>query len=93
MSPVALSLAAQICLLIWRIVFQSPISCAFQVFELAGAQRPQEGDKAKPAKKERRRYQPCECSHDFRTPASRVAFSVTRIDDVDITMAAISGVT
>ncbi len=87
------TIAAQLCSLIRRIVFQRAIGCAFQVFELAGAQRPQEGDKAKPAKKERRRYQPCECSHDFRTPASRVAFSVTRIDDVDITMAAISGVT
>src|SRR6476660_9519170 len=76
-----------------RIILQCPISGAFQIIELAGAERPEKGEKADRAEQECRRHEPGKRGHDFRTPASRAALSVTRIDEVDITMAAISGVT
>lgn len=75
------------------IVLERPIGRALEILELARTERPQKGEQSKAPKKKRSRDEPGERRHDFRIPASRVAFSVTRIDDVDITMAAISGVT
>jgi len=76
-----------------RLVLQRPIGRAFQILELAGPQGPEEGHKPKSAKQKRRRDEPGQSRHGFRTKASRMAFAVTRIEDVAITTAAISGVT
>ena len=76
-----------------RLVLERPIGRALQILELAGAQGPEEGHKPKTAKKQRRRDKPGQGRHGFRTQASRMALAVTRIDDVAITTAAISGVT
>lgn len=76
-----------------RIVLERAIGSAFEILELARVERPEKGEQAKRAKEQRRWDEPGERGHDFGPPASRAAFSVTRIDEVDITIAAISGVT
>ena len=76
-----------------RFVFQRPIRGAFQILELTGAERPEKGEKADPAEQECRRHKPGKRRHDRPPPARRAALTVTRIEDVDMTMAAISGVT
>ena len=74
-------------------VLQGPIGCPLQILELAGAQGPEKSEKADPAQKQGRRNEPGERRHDSLPPASRAALSVTRIEEVDMTIAAISGVT
>jgi len=75
------------------LVLQRPIGRALQILELAGTQGPEKGHKPNSAEEQRRRDEPSQRRHDFRTQASRMAFDVTRIEDVAITIAAISGVT
>jgi len=75
------------------LVFQGTIGCPLQILELAGAQGPEKSEKADRAQKQRRRNEPGERRHESLPPASRAALSVTRIEEVDMTMAAISGVT
>ena len=76
-----------------RLVLERPIGSALQILELTGTQGPEEGRKPKPAEEERDRDEPSQGRHGFRTQASRMAFAVTRIEDVAITTAAMSGVT
>ena len=76
-----------------RLVLEGPIGRALQILELAGTQGPEKGHKPNSAEEQRRRDEPSQRRHDFRTQASRMAFDVTRIEDVAITIAAISGVT
>lgn len=76
-----------------RLVFEGPIGRALQILELTGTQGPEEGHKPKAAEQQRRRDEPSQSRHGFRTQASRMALDVTRIDDVAITTAAINGVT
>ena len=76
-----------------RLVLERAIGRALQILELAGPQGPEEGHKPKTAEKECRWDEPSQGRHGFLTQASRMAFDATRIDDVAITTAAISGVT
>lgn len=82
--------------LIGRIVFESAIGRAFEILELPGFERPYETRKPQAAKKQSGRDQPEKRGHAVSSSLavlSRIAFSVTRIDDVDIAMAATRGVT
>ena len=47
----------------------------------------------KPAERERRRHEPGQRRHGSTLPASRAALATTRIEEVDMTMAAINGET
>jgi len=79
--------------LIRGLVLERAIGGAIKIVELAGAERPQKRRKTDAAKQQRHRNQPSERGHDRPLPARRAALRVTRIDEVDMTMAAISGVT
>ena len=80
-------------LIVRRIVLERAIGSAVKVLELTRAERPQEGRKADAAEQQRHRNQPGERGHDRPLPARRAALRVTRMEEVDMTMAAISGVT
>jgi len=75
------------------LILEGPIGCPLQILELAGAQGPEESEKADRAQKQGRRNEPGERRHDPLPLARRAALSVTRIEEVDMTIAAISGVT
>jgi hypothetical protein len=75
------------------IVFKGAIGRAFEIVELARAERPQERCETEPAESKGRRHEPSKRRHGRTLPARRAALATTRIDDVDMTMAAISGVT
>ena len=79
--------------LLGRIVLERTVGGAFEVLELAGAERPEKRGKPQPAEEQRGRHEPGERRHGGGLPASRSALAVTRIDEVDMTIAAISGVT
>lgn len=87
---------------------------AVEIFILAAAQRPQEGDEAGSAEQKRHRDEDDEIAHcaglpirpigaavpvtasfpeAFEPPARRMALAMTMIEDSDMAIAAISGVT
>ena len=78
-----------------RIVLERTVGGAFEVFELARAERPEKCNKAEYAEEQRGRPEPRERRHRGGLPAKkrRNALAVTRIDEVDMTIAAINGVT
>ncbi len=75
------------------IVLQRPVGGALEILELTRVQRPEKGRKPKATEQERCRDEPGERRHERPSQERRVALRVTRIEDVDMTMAAISGVT
>jgi hypothetical protein len=64
-----------------------------QIVILIGPQAPQEGEEAKTAKGKGHRYQDGEDVHDLAFRDTRKALSNTVMEEVDIAMAAKSGVT
>lgn len=79
-----------------RFVLKSPIGRAFQILILAGFERPKEGRKPHAAQEERRRNEPDKRRHSDNSSFAvrrRKAFTVTMMEEVDMAMAAMSGVT
>ena len=79
-----------------RLVLKRPVGRAFQILVLAGLERPKECGEPNAAHKEGQRNEPCKCGHCANSSFAvrkRSAFTVTMMDDVDIAMAAINGVT
>ena len=76
-----------------RLVLERAIGGAFEIVELAGAERPHEGAQTNSTQQQCNRHKPGESGHVRGFPARRSAFAVTRIDELDMTIAAISGVT
>ena len=75
----------------WRLVLEGAIGCAVEILELAG-QRPDEAENpGHPATA--RPVSAMEAVMLSALPISRIAFGVTRIDEVDMAIAASSGVT
>ena len=81
----------------WRrivVVEQDAVAGAVEIVELAGLQRPQEGGQAEQAQHQGQRDQP-----DAGRPSARAArfrrsaLTMTRSDEVDMAIAATSGVT
>lgn len=85
--------SASFILVVWRLVFKRTIGGTVEIIELPRTQRPQERNETERAKNERGGDKPSKCRHDRPHPAKREALSVTRIDELDMTMAAMSGVT
>ncbi len=76
------------------IIADRPPRRAFEIVKLAVAQRPQEGGKSEAAERQREGHEVEENSH--REPCARCAlraFNVTKIEELDIAKAAMSGVT
>ena len=80
--------------LVFFLVKQNTARRAVEIFVLARSQRPEKG--AEPEKPEEQcdRNEIDEHGHDGRTPRwSRKALAMTRIEELDMAIAAISGVT
>jgi len=75
------------------VVIEDALGGAVEIVELAGAHRPKEGAKPGQAEEQRRRYEDEEAVHGVRARPSRIALAITISDDVDMAMAARSGVT
>lgn len=78
------------------IVVENAVRGAFQIVELARFQRPKERRKPRASHEQRRGNEPSERRHGFNLSfivRSLNAFAVTRIDDVDMAIAATRGVT
>lgn len=78
------------------VILQDAVSRAFQVVELARTQRPEKSAQTDQPKEQRNRNEPRKGAHGASLiviARSRTAFTVTRIEDVDIANAAIKGVT
>lgn len=79
-----------------RVILQDAIGGSVKILELTGLQRPQERRKPQQAEEQRDRDEPGEGGHGFSLASllrSLSAFAVTKIDEVDIAIAATSGVT
>lgn len=79
-----------------RLVFKRPVGRAFHILVLAGLERPKECGEPNAAHKEGQRNEPCKCGHCANSSFAvrkRSAFTVTMMDEVDIAIAAINGVT
>ena len=82
--------------LAWFLVIEGSPGGTIQVLELSGAQGPDKGDKAGTSQGERGRNEPGEGGH-VRSSSfavrSRTALRVTAMEEPDMAMAAIKGVT
>lgn len=77
------------------VILQRAPCGTIQILELIGVQRPQEGRKTKPSEEERNRNKPgkgCHLHTFRRFDLRRTAFAVTAMDELDMAIAAISGV-
>jgi len=74
------------------IIDEDALAGAFQVVELTTRQRPHESSQAAETEQQRDRDQDADAAHRAHR-VSRSALATTMIDDVDIAIAAISGVT
>lgn len=75
------------------LIRKDAIGCSGRVIELSRTGRPDKSAEAEKSQSDRGWDQKEKIVHDKRFIPGRIAFSVTMIDDADMAMAAISGVT